>query len=520
MINKIKNSLLITMLMLISVNVNAATLKAHYGDFQRRLPERFVGLNGQLTKAGKNPWKRRPSLLMTLERSAVKLMRYPGGEVGNYWDFSSGWVDPNTALTVMPKYIARLRKSTNRYTLTDLALAQRITNITPIFNLNLVTASAEQLQQTLQLIRQNKLPLKLVELGDNFFPSDVAAREKYAKVFPNGKSYAKRAEDWLEAVKDINDNIQVAVATTLNSTADVSARKRAWNEEVAEYTDDADAYALTFQFNSGIMPQQTATKSLTWGSLAEQREAVRNFNLRQGVVALLAQPYIAWHKDLAQTPIISHTDKPIWITSFNLSDSVGVVRHTWGHALAIANALNLFLSDPRVRMALLNNIYSIYPKYTAIFPPNDIFYRLRVKPEISRYVGQRQFKTTAFDLTAEGQVLRWFARAMNGQDQATQLVFAPGPELEVNGYKYPAIFGWAFSRHAKSLKQPNVIIVNELGRRVTVDVSALNLGKYRYYQQFNTDPRAYVTSEHFLSRLRDRLRKRLQLPAYSLTIIK
>ena len=514
--NKFQQIIITTISLLLTMTaVNAETVTAATSDFVRPIPKHFVGFNGMLTTAGGNPWKRRNLLLQCLERSNVKLLRYPGGEVGNYWDFNTGWVSLTADPTLMPKYIAKLRKSTNRYTIADLALAYRITHITPIFDLNIITQSEDQLPSIIKMIHQNSLPLKYFELGSNFFPNNKEAEVDYAKTFPTAKSYAKRAEDWADEIKELDENSKVAIAATLNTSADITERQRRWNSVLDDYDTEADAYAIQFFFKSGIEPMQNSNKSITWGSEEDQTYALRNFYQPMGVETVLAQPYIAWIHDLQNTPVIKDTSKQIWVTEFNLRDPIGVIRHTWAHALAVANAINIFLMDKRVAMANLFNIYSIYPKYTAIFPPNDIFLRLKVKPQLR----QANMKTTGWDLTGAGQVMKFFAEAMNGRDRATMLRFDPAPEFTFAGHSYPAVFGWLFTSSTYKLAKPKAIFVNESPHDVWVNLAGIDFGKFRIYMQYSGDPREYVTSEHFLYRFRERLRDKIKLPKYSITVV-
>lgn len=102
-------------------------------------------------------------------------IRYPGGTIANYWDWQSGSVNQPTSTikTESGKIQTKLgRHSTYGFTLTTLKKIINSTGAVPIFDLNVMTSTLKDQIQMLQTAKQMGLPIRYVELGNEFYLSN------------------------------------------------------------------------------------------------------------------------------------------------------------------------------------------------------------------------------------------------------------------------------------------------------------------------------------------------------------
>ena len=81
----------------------------------------------------------------------VPALRYPGGTIGNYWDWEKGGIDESVPEDQMIKWVVEqgLQTSPNRYNLENLA---KITSkgITPVFMLNMLSKGLDHSLEALR----------------------------------------------------------------------------------------------------------------------------------------------------------------------------------------------------------------------------------------------------------------------------------------------------------------------------------------------------------------------------------
>ena len=114
----------------------------HAVGFQERLKKPLYGFNGNNVR-GPN-WST-PELMTGIKSLPFNVIRYPGGNVANWWDWRSGWFIEDAKLPVQYQKIPKAP-----ITLRDLKQLIDQTNSEVVFVLNLVSDNLKSQQQMLR----------------------------------------------------------------------------------------------------------------------------------------------------------------------------------------------------------------------------------------------------------------------------------------------------------------------------------------------------------------------------------
>ena len=132
---------------------------------QRELPTggRFVGLNVVQTQSWSGSWTDSAYTAGVSTRLLPGFLRYPGGTVGNYWDWKTGWflTDVNWTASNVAWY-ANIEK--RPYTLSDFVIGVRATGATPVLSLNMLTSNLSYQLAGLHAAAALGLNVSVVEL--------------------------------------------------------------------------------------------------------------------------------------------------------------------------------------------------------------------------------------------------------------------------------------------------------------------------------------------------------------------
>jgi len=268
----------------------------------------------------------KPSVSEAVASLAPGTIRYPGGAIANYWDWQTGSVNqpPSTTTTVTSKIkTTKGRKRTYGFTLSTLKQLTSATGAVPIFDLNVITSTLEDQLQMLRTAAKLGLPVRYVELGNEFYLSN----SNYVRAFPTAASYADLVASWAPAIREAFPNAQIAAVASV-STA--TPREQSWNPTLLSIAGN-DINAVTLHDYPG-------THSSASTPLSPK--------------ALLAGASIEWQpveKIINSLP--PHLS--VWLTEYNLgigalalgSPALGT---TWEHGLYIAGLDIQELISPRV----------------------------------------------------------------------------------------------------------------------------------------------------------------------------
>src|ERR1700722_8796214 len=129
----------------------------------------FFGVNIENSYSNPVPSWTDPRLYSAIKKVGIQAVRFPGGDVGNFWNWKDGTVYPFG------------KASKTQDSLSALSNLTRTTGTYPIYNLNVMTLNnavfhreglpkaVENQLSMLEAARDLKLPVQDIELGNEFF---------------------------------------------------------------------------------------------------------------------------------------------------------------------------------------------------------------------------------------------------------------------------------------------------------------------------------------------------------------
>lgn len=384
----------------------------------RPLTPAFLGFNGNLVGL-REPWSD-SKLLQAFRQLQVGNLRYPGGTVANFWDWEEGAIDGRLKGAQMgsSRHLLAHRAPSTRYRLEDLGIVVRETGVTPIFVANMVSYGVEEQIGHLKRARALGMPVSHVELGNEYY-FGRGAHPVVDDRFPEVDLYAAAVRVWSRRLKSEFPGVHVAaLAAGPVPDASKSARRRKWDERLFSQLDGADALTVhTYtrpgigdtdaEFDAGVQKE---------GATQARRRSSEHLRSPAGVAALLRQPRASVRTKLP--PDHYPRGVALWLTEFNVFDSAGGVRGTWGHGLAVAGYVDSFLRDPRVALACYHNLFA-QAMFSAIW---------RSPNEVRNALGEEAALPVKYTLTGPGVAMKVVLDALKGMSRAREarIVGQPG----------------------------------------------------------------------------------------------
>ena len=496
---------------------HSSPLRAIVGD-ARAIPPDLFGVNGKIAHLD-HPWQN-PALQQTFSTSAVPILRYPAGTIGNYWDWRRGWIDPDIPDEDFVQFwLIPVRDAAQRNPLVDLQPPMALPGRSILMMANLLTHDFPHTLSALHRADLWGIRVPRIELGNELYiDSDPLA----TRLYPTASDYARVANAWAAALKAEYPTAQIAVpvAHVISEVvgAPAYARLTGWNAALLPLlSSQIDALALHLYRGTSVSPEARTVQ--LWGTPTEQEAQYAALSTPAGVAGLLAQPAAVYREALELGGLLT-VPRAIWITEWNLVDYSGPTRHTWAHGLYVANAIDVFLSDPRVANITLHNIGDTL--FGAFFiPPLDAYFSgLRVSGIDPHTLIDR---ITPYAPTAAGRVLSLFAKASSGADAAARLVFLAAsdqPSEQGRSQDTSAVWGWAFTDRARWLTR--LLLANTGAQTVAVILDDIGLSvdpRGKPYYQISATPTTYIVNDASLTTATGIVSGALELAPYSLTMI-
>lgn len=168
-----------------------------------------------------------------------KMLRYPGGTVTHSWDWKEG--------------IITTRKTKSKHPITDIKELASKTNAEFVFVLDILNKTLNDQIEMLKTIEKSGVQIRYIELGNELYAQD----SEYEKIFPTGKEYAMKVNQWIPELRTQFPNAKIA-ALLLGRKVKVSNTKMfTWNKLVVETTmKNIDAYTYHFYINENATFEQ------------------------------------------------------------------------------------------------------------------------------------------------------------------------------------------------------------------------------------------------------------------------
>ncbi len=468
----------------------------------------FLGYNNNFIWTGS--WRDEP-FLDVLKTFKPQALRYPGGTWSNYWDWETGWFLKD--LDVGPRYVRNIKPNPSR--LEDLKVVIDRTGATPVFVVNIMTRDLKSQLAMLEHAQMIGLPIKFVELGNEAdHPNKF-----YTSLFPDGQTYARKANRWIKAIKNRFPKVQIAVAAASPYPTEAQRRQQ-WNEQMYPLLEGADAAVFhVYAYPSGYLSQQAKALAKSRGieplgkprpgpgmvfTLPEQQASVDILKRPGSMAYVLGVPF-GRMKLFTETEYLP-AGMSCWITEYNLFDNNGAFRGRWSHGLATATMTLLLMERPQVQMLLCHALYG-NTLFASIFWDKPAFDHL-----------SEQVSSQTLGLSAQGETMQVIGHALEGMSHAQQLSFSPAHMISPNkATAYPSLLGWEFSYK----KQTRVLILNLSPTDQPISLKQMGKPNALVWQKFDDPMRLISGFKHQApSSIQKQVADHLVLPAYSITLIK
>ncbi len=314
----------------------------------KSIPE--TGLNGNTIRG--------PSWVNTTFNDSVKtmfpkLLRYPGGNVSNYWNWNQGWfyfqdvldtVFTDTIYT-MPNAWINLNPIDIKPVRFNEALNQ--INADGIYVLNMMSSSLSNQLFELENAIDSGLVINRIELGSEFNHDNPFSEIK----FPTAGDYAREVNTWIESIRNIIPSTKIGVVAG-NRGPDFS-RAWKWNDSICDIVNDADA--------------------LIWHLYLYLQDDDTLFTNEQvlGYPFYRVPKYEQWRG--FQDTISAIQEYDIWVTEYNLFDKTTDKRfaNTWAHTLILAGINDQLLHNELIEIMIQHNISGVLHNFDALDIDND-----------------------------------------------------------------------------------------------------------------------------------------------------
>jgi hypothetical protein len=417
------------------------------------------------------------------------ILRYPGGEIGNWFDLSTGLVLTN-ANPAPPSDLSGYNNNPG-YTTTQLAAFLADTGATPTIVLNLLTGNMSTQITALQSAKAAGIPINYLELGNEFYLDTLAGATPYTQVFPTPASYVSVANQYAAALKAAFPSVKLGVPVWGDSGG--ASREAGWNAGVIPNLKNIDALIIhTYQD-----PTFGATSSSYPGTTAAQATETAGFTATGGVQTVLA---MATNISSQQAVVSAYPGFQVWITESNLRDFVGSIAGTWCHGLYAALRLLKFLELTNLNLALLHSVTGSL-LYAQINTASGTVAGLTNSPTLA-----------ANTLTATGYATQLLFAAAAGCTAAQPISFSVNPPQTTSaGGTVPSLYGWSFGNGATA------VVLNLSPTEYALSIPATGFSGSA--TQISGNPLSFVGSTTPLTIASSPVASPLSLPAYSITVL-
>ncbi|MBL0097719.1 MAG: hypothetical protein IPP46_15400 [Bacteroidetes bacterium] len=428
----------------------------------RTMPEDFFGYNGNNTIKSDADGVNLQSWEMIRDHDGnsanqkkylldkyITLMRIPAGTFSNYSDWRTGYPIyendlPNGWKYRQNAYRLPMNRTGNEFQFISDNLSR--IGARPIIAFNLLSSRFYYELASLYRMNEVNLPVKYIELGNEFYLSN----DQYFEVFPNVDSYMDKAIEWAEDIKQLAafENTKVAIVGATASEGN-SGRQRLWLDQVLNRLKGVSSVdAITLH---NYIRVNTNGNSCV-GSLA-------NADLEFFLLTAFDNAYELQHDELLKIRIHNirdSFDKEVWFTEYNLDDDLDIRTGTWAHGL-LNTIMTLKYIESRDVTKVISHTMLSGAKYGNIFENDDAFRFIKCHgfPFILNPNLAGSIPTLPIEKSALGTALDAVAYITRGSVSATPILFNGANKLGWSDYD--ELYGWKFE---DAYGNDNSIIVN------------------------------------------------------------
>ncbi|MBA3648915.1 MAG: T9SS type A sorting domain-containing protein [Chitinophagales bacterium] len=398
-----------------------------------------------------------------------KVYRYPGGGIANWWDWHTGWFLDSS---IVPMKHQKQVKKPN--TLESLKVFLDSANAEPLFVVNMITSTLADQVAMLKHADSIGLPVKYVELGNEFFLDPTPDDSVAYKVFPTAAIYGSVCTQWIDTIHHYFPQCKIGAVGAFNKTS--ATRRQTWDESMFTTLKHEDVITYHCYYSAASGDSLIDSLGLPF--------------LSSDLPEMFYRPNEAWDILATEDLSILRPWDQVWITEYNLTDTKRPVEGTWAHGLFLAEYTLMFLNDWRITN--LHDFETVGSAVHGSYFDNTKGFNYGGK---DGYIPPPHPKpTVAWDLTAGGSVMQLIGKAIENKKYASPLVFDKCPVLTFNYdgemVTYKTVLGWFLTDD----KTADLLVVNVSDSSYKINIKDLfpNGGTQEKYAG---DPMEYIASE-------------------------
>lgn len=412
--------------------------------FIRSIPD--VGFNGSIVRG--------PGWIDSTFNDSVatmnpEILRYPGGNHADAWDWDSGWFYPQTALDTaiagttytINSGLLNLTPIDSRPIIFQRALDQ--IEAEGIFGLNIISSDIATQSADLRNAINDGVIIDKVEIG-----CEVNHENTFKMIkFPTAGDYARACNKYIDSLKVILPDAKIAVVAG-NRVSSITTRAEHWNDSIFSIVDSADA--------------------LIWHCYLYLNDGDTSFTTKQLLAySLYRVPLYEKWRGFNDT-ISELQDYNIWVTEYNIFDKTTDKRfsNTWAHALILSGMNYEFMQNKLVNMMLLHNVGGIFQGFDAI-NTNDNF----------RKRGTGLF-ASIWNKSTENMEEAHLIKPL-----IIDTISYTNNNGIVNTIDYYKLYAWKF----KNTTDESLVITNISSDSIVISIDSVFMGTKVYWEKWYTD---------------------------------
>lgn len=427
----------------ISATSGALTLKPN-GD-RKELSPMALGVNTQCLRGPS--WKDK-RFLEKIRDMHLNHLRYPGGTVGNFFDWRTGHpmnVNRRNGEPIpIPKKMQYKINDVNTYTLDDLKRAlDKSPGTEATFMVNMLTDNLENTLDMLRTAKKKGIPFHYIELGNEFYltyyrggdwKSDTPGYYTYPECYPTAQSYAEECRKWIKAIRAEFPDVKLAFVGSNfdgNNAPWITNSPRAvnWNRDLMASGLDVDGVVIHIYTNNRGTNHPAESFLRTKKRLDENR----------------------LHLDR------TFGDLPVWLTEYNIKSDQNKYVGQWIMALHSIFMPMEVLLIPQVEISDFHNITAEYQIALIYANPQEI----PVELGSAKTVGVKPL-----ELSASGYGFRFLGEALQNARAIESLTVEDTPTLSGKEGTTPLV--WSY-RIVTRDGHNRLLVLNLADKPVTVN---------------------------------------------------
>lgn len=402
--------------------------------------------------------------------------RYPGGTVGNFWDWKTGYFNE---IGKEANVISPSSQGPMPYKLEDVKKIHDITGTEPVYMLNVLTSTLEEQLAMLKHAEEIGLPVNYIEMGNEYYLDDHPAKYNYLNVFPEITDYTTTCKLWTQTIRKEFPNARISMIGVCTPSAWKRPRANAWNRVVMENMDGIECDSFTIH----AYPKSNNTSMTPLDMIGTSLDGIKR--------SKILDPSI----DSKYT---------LWVTEYNYESGSNPYPGQWVHGLSAALMSAELIYTPRVELICFFNL-------TAGKPASAIF---DAEMELTDDSGEK-VKAQKYALSASGEALKMVSKAQRNAISVTGVSFSKNPTFTTfKKETYNTLYGYVFKG-----EQNKILIINIGDKPQTISLSNIGFESKHYEQISAPSMKTAVTSSSSLQRIDRKTEKSITLRPYSITVI-